>query len=89
MQSFCRRGDGSTLVIFEHDDEETTEWFGGRPEITTSCNGERCCLVELDDRIAASWKRGKRHMTLIGVQDVAEVNQMVAWLDEKRRPVPN
>ena len=89
VQSFCRRGDGSTLVIFEHDDEETTEWFGGRPEITTSCNGERCCLVELDDRIAASWKRGKRHMTLIGVQDVAEVNQMVAWLDEKRRPVPN
>lgn len=67
VQSVCERSDGSTLAIFEHDDDR--------------CNNEPCCLVELDDPIAASWKRGERHITLIGVRDVAEVSQIVAWLD--------
>lgn len=89
VQSICNRRDGSTLAIFEHDDEETTEWFGDRSDITAQCSGKQCCLVELDDQIAASWKRGTRHITLIGVRDVAEVSLMVAWLDEKKRPVPN
>jgi hypothetical protein len=75
VQSICKRSDGSTLAIFEHDDE--------------SCREKHCCLVELDDQIAASWKRGVRHITLIGVRDVAEVSQMVAWLDEKKQPEPN
>lgn len=89
VQSTCRRSDGSTLAVFEHDDEQTPDWFGDRPEITASCNDTQCCLVELDDQIAASWKQGTRHITLIGVRDVAEVSQMVAWLDGKRRPGPN
>jgi len=87
VQSICKRSDGSTLAIFEHDDKETTNWFGDRPEITASCNHKQCCLVELDDQIAASWRHSTRHVTLIGVRDVAEVSQMVAWLDEKKRPV--
>lgn len=75
VQSICKRSDGSTLAIFEHDDE--------------SCLDKHCCLVESDDRIAASWKRGARHITLIGVRGVAEVSQMVSWLDEKKQPGPN
>ncbi len=89
VQSICRRSDGSTLAIFEHDDEETTEWFGDRPETMANCGGKQCCLVELDERIAASWKRGSRSITVIGVRDVGEVSDMVAWLDENQRPVPN
>lgn len=75
VQSVCKRSDGSTLAIFEHDD--------------SSCRDKHCCIVEVDDQIAASWKHGTRHITLIGVHDDDEVSQMVAWLDQQRRPVPN
>ena len=81
VQSICKRSDGSTLAIFEHDDEELTEWFGDRPSITASCKDKQCCLVELDEQIAASWKRGSRHITLIGARDLEEVNKLVAWLN--------
>ncbi len=84
VQSVCKRSDGSTLAIFEHDDDETTDWFGDRPEIRTSCHDKKCCLIELDDQIAASWQHNTRHVTLVGVRDVAEVSQMVAWLDETK-----
>lgn len=89
VQSICKRSDGSTLAVFEHDDEETTEWFGDRPDIMARCNDVQCSLVQLDEQIAASWKHGTRHITLIGVRDVGEVSQMVAWLDEKQPLVPN
>jgi len=81
VQSICKRSDGSTLAIFEHDDEEITEWFGDKPSITASCKNKQCCLVELDKQIAASWKRGSRHITLIGARDLEEVNKLVAWLN--------
>lgn len=83
-QTLCRRADGSTLAIFEHDDSDGKEWFGNRPTITTQCHGKQCCLVEVDDRIAANWDRGRRHITLVGVKDVDEVDRLVAWLDDHR-----
>jgi len=88
-QSICKRSDGSTLAIFEHNDDEITEWFSGRPDITASCSDKQCCLVQVDNQIAASWKRGTRHITLIGVRDVSEVSQMVAWLDKKSQSLSN
>ncbi len=83
VQSICKRSDGTVLAIFEHDDEETTEWFGDRPEVEVRCEEQMCMLVELDEQVAATWKRGTRHITLIGVRDVSEITQMVSWLDEK------
>jgi len=74
-QSVCQRNDGSTLAIFEHGDD--------------SCDEEHCCLIELDDQIASSWRRGTRHITLIGVRDDAEVGQMIAWLDKEKQSIPN
>jgi putative zinc finger protein len=89
VQSICKRIDGTTLAIFEHNDNEGTEWFGDRPEIMARCNDKRCYLIEMDDQIAASWKRGTRHITLIGVRDVAEVSQMIAQMDERKQRVLN
>ena len=80
VQTLCRRSDGSVLVVFEHDDDQPN-WFGGRPGIMANCGGKQCSLVGLDSQLAASWKRGKRHMTIIGARDVAEVDKMVSWLD--------
>lgn len=79
VQSLCHRADGTTLAIFEHDEEEP-DWFGARPTITVTCQSMPCSLVELSRSIAASWKFGKRHITLIGAEDLGEVDRLVAWL---------
>lgn len=70
MQSLCKRSDGSTLVIFEHGGER--------------CRNHECCMVEIDDQIATTWKFGTRHMTLIGVQNDSEIKQMTTWLSRKK-----
>lgn len=83
VKAVCKRPDGSTLVLFEHEDEEV-EWFGDRPANMAVCGDKECCLVDLDSSIAATWTRGSRSVTAVGVRDVEEVNTFVAWMDEKR-----
>jgi anti-sigma factor RsiW len=83
VQCLCHRRDGTAFAIFEHG--EQSGWFGGRRESEAICNGTRCGMVELDGRIAATWKLGNRHITIIGARDKAEVEQLVAWLDNKKR----
>ena len=82
VKAVCKRQDGSTLVLFEHDDEKT-EWFGERESSMAMCGDKECCLVDLDSSIAATWKRGSRSLTAVGVRDVEEVNILVTWLDAK------
>lgn len=82
VKAVCKRQDGSTLVLFEHDDEKT-EWFGQRPSNMAMCGDTQCCLVELDSSFAATWKRGSRSVTAVGVRDEAEVSKLVSWLDSK------
>jgi hypothetical protein len=82
VKAVCKRKDGSTLVLFEHDDEET-EWFGARQSNTATCGDTECCLVDLDSSIAATWKRGSRWVTAVGVRDTAEVSELVTWLEDK------
>jgi anti-sigma factor RsiW len=84
IQCLCRRSDGTVIAIFEHDDEQA-DWFGDRPTSSTMCNDTRCSLVQLQDRIAASWRRGNRHVTVIGARDTAEVDQLVAWFEGGHR----
>ncbi len=82
VKSVCERQDESTLVLFEHDDEKA-EWFGQRPSSIATCGGKECCLVELDSSLAATWKRGSRSVTAVGIRDKAEVDLLVNWLDNK------
>lgn len=85
VQCVCQRADGTRVAIFEHNDEKS-EWFGDRPEIKAKCNGRDCRLVEVENRFAATWKSGPRHFTAIGMRDIAELVELVAWL-EKRKPI--
>lgn len=85
VKAVCQRQDGSTLVLFEHDDEKT-EWFGERQSNMAMCGDTECCLVDLDSSIAATWKRGSRSLTAVGVRDVDEVNTLVSWLDTNVNP---
>lgn len=87
VKSVCKREDGSTLVLFEHDDEET-QWFGDRTSTMATCGDQDCCLVNLNESIAATWKRGSRWVTAVGVRDEAEVSELVTWLDGKVDPQP-
>ncbi len=86
VQAICKRSDGSTLAIFEHDENQTIDWFGDSPETMTACHNKQCCFVQLDGQLAASWRQGTRHITMLGVENVAEVSQMVAWMDESKAP---
>lgn len=83
VKAVCRRSDGSTLVLFEHDDEEVA-WFGDRPSKLATCGDKECCLVELDESIAATWKQGTRSITAVGVRDDAEITKLVAWMESAR-----
>ncbi len=80
VQCLCQRADGTTLAIFEHDDQEP-DWFGSRPTVNVICQSKQCALVELPRSVAASWKSGKRHVTIIGAKDLTEVHNLVAWLE--------
>lgn len=79
VKAVCKRNDGSTLVLFEHDDEEAA-WFGNRPSSMAKCGDKSCCLVDLDSSIAATWKQGTRSVTAVGVRDEEEVAKLVDWL---------
>jgi hypothetical protein len=81
VKAVCRRRDGSTLVLFEHDDEEA-ELLGDRPSSMSTCGDTECCLVDLDSSFAATWKRGSRWVTAVGVRDTAEVGDLVNWLEK-------
>lgn len=81
VKAVCKRSDGSTLVLFEHDDEEAA-WFGDRRQSMATCGDKDCCLVDLDSSIAATWKQGTRSVTAVGVRDQEEVAKLVTWLDK-------
>lgn len=84
VQCLCRRPDGTSLAIFEHDDNEP-DWFDDRPSIKVTCQSKQCSLVELPNSIAASWQLGKRHITVIGARDLEEINDLVAWFDGRTK----
>ena len=71
---------GETIAIFEHVDDQPI-WFGNRPMVHTRCNGRPTSLVQVDDRLAASWKHQGRFVTVVGAQDVEQVSQLMAFLD--------
>jgi hypothetical protein len=70
------------LVLFEHS-EKQTEWFGDRPRIEAYCHGKATNLVQLPRQLAATWKCGRRYLTVIGAQNVEQVAQLVAFLDAR------
>lgn len=74
--TICQRPDGTSLIVFEHKNEQPV-WFGNSPAIETQCSGTTCKIVESAGQLAVSWKNGDRQLTLIGATDIAEVNQWV------------
>jgi Putative zinc-finger len=75
--SICERPDGTSLIVFEHKDEQPV-WFSDLPSIETQCSGKTCKIIETAGQLAVSWKNDDRQLTMIGANDIDEVNQWVA-----------
>lgn len=82
VQAVYQDADGKTLAVFEHVDDQPV-WFGTRPMIQTRCNGMPTSLAQVDDRLAASWQRNGRYVTVVGARDVEQIAELVAYLDRR------
>ena len=76
-QIICKNKGGKFLAIFEHDIDQPV-WFGDRPTKAYICHDKPTNVVELGDRLAATWVEGQRSITIIGATDLDEVNKFVA-----------
>ena len=75
----CQRPNGTSLIVFEHKDEQPV-WFGDLPAIETQCSGTQCRIIESAGNLAVSWRQNDRQYTMIGATDIAEVSQWVETL---------
>jgi hypothetical protein len=79
IQTLYRRPDGGALAVFEHVADEPAS-LGQHSTIHTKCAHKDVCVVECDGQLAVTWKDGKRFVTLVGVKDLDEANQLVPAL---------
>ncbi len=80
VQVIYQRKNAGFISVFEHSDDQPI-WFGKRPMITAKCGGTLTSIVQIDGELAASWKCGKRHITVVGVGDIRELWELVAWFE--------
>lgn len=76
-QVVCENKEGQTIAIFEHDIDQPA-WSGGRPVSKCRCEGVPTSVVQVGDRLAATWQQGKRYFTVVGAGDLDEVTEFVA-----------
>lgn len=79
-QTIYKNKSGAVLALFEHSEDQQV-WFGDRPRIEALCHGRPTHLVQLSGQLAATWKCGRRYLTVIGAQNVEQVAELVALLD--------
>lgn len=79
-QVVCRNEDGRSIAIFEHDIDQPV-WFGDRPTVNCLCHDVPTSVVQVGDKLAATWKDGPRYITIIGVSNLEEVAHVVAYFN--------
>lgn len=81
VQVIWQREAGGYLAIFEHENEQSA-WFGDRPSIAARCHGKAVRIVEMDQRLAATWPSGRRQLTLVGARDIDELLRLVLHFED-------
>lgn len=76
LEACYHRKDGGMICVFEHDIDQPA-WFGERSQSSMVCGGQATRIVQLNGSLAATWQRGRRHITVIGAKDVDEVARLV------------
>ncbi len=79
VKTICSSESGAPFVVFEHDAEQAI-WFGNRPQRQCDCGGKPTTVIEFDHQIAATWRVGKRSVSVVGLKDVAEVEKLMPYL---------
>lgn len=82
-QVLCKGANGNAVAIFEHDADQPI-WFGERPTIECLCEDVPTIVTQVGERLAASWRAGPRHVTVIGVTDLDELTDFVAYMSQPR-----
>jgi anti-sigma factor RsiW len=80
-QILCKRDNGSVVAIFEHDANQKM-WFGDRPKVATTCECKPCNLIDVNGQLVATWQKGERHLTFVGLEDVEELETLAAALEK-------
>lgn len=86
-QAVCKCDNGQHIAVFEHDEDQPA-WFGDRPTVNCLCDGKPTSIVQIDDKLAATWKQGKRYLTVIGIGDTADIVRLVAWFEDRTQNGP-
>ena len=84
LEACYRRKDGGMMCVFEHDIDQPA-WFGERSQSSVMCCGQNTRIVQLNGSVAATWQRGRRHITVIGAKDVEEVTRIVEHFERSPR----
>lgn len=85
-QVVCQDAEGNPVAIFEHDIDQPI-WFGDRPTIDCQCENVPTSVTQFGEHLAASWKEGPRHITVIGATDLDVVTDFVAHMSQAGTPV--
>lgn len=86
VQCLCKRENGTSFAIFEHNEDSAKEWFGGSQAKPMVCEGVPCTLIDVgNNQLAGNWINGQRRITIVGLQDSGELNQLVSWFESRRR----
>lgn len=75
--SVCRRSDGEVVTVLEHLEPQPI-WFGDRSRVECLCDGRPTSIVQINGKLAASWRHDNRHVTVVGANDLEEVTRLVA-----------
>lgn len=76
-QVICTNKAGESIAVFEHAIDQPV-WFGDRPSESCLCDEVPTNVRQIGNRLAATWKEGERHITIIGATDLNEVTEFVA-----------
>ncbi|WP_417850236.1 anti-sigma factor family protein [Thalassoglobus sp.] len=79
VKTMCTSDSGDPFVVFEHDAEQAI-WFGHREKRQCDCGGKPTTVMEFDQQIAATWRVGKRSVSVVGLKDVQEVEKLMPYL---------
>jgi len=81
LEACYRRAAGGVLCVFEHEQDDFVK-FGEREVSAIDCGGKPTRVVDMDGRLAASWSRNGRFITVIGAQDVGEVTRLMRHFEQ-------
>jgi len=76
-QVVCKNKEGQSIAIFEHNTDQPVS-FGDRPTVEYVCHDKPTSVVQMGDHLAATWKEGRRSITIIGATDLNEITKFVA-----------